>query len=126
MKFVCPESQKRVLLKCGNIASVSAAALAPESAGGLGGSNASGAAEEAAGVERKAVCACAQAAGAAAPTADASARARDNIGAAARRWPAQRAATRAFIMNMNFIFSIMGPNYRPTAAPGCATGHLSL
>src|SRR5208282_6322857 len=33
MKFACPESQKRVLLKCGNIASGSAAA----SSGGLAG-----------------------------------------------------------------------------------------
>src|SRR5208283_1091574 len=36
MKFACPESQNRVPLKCGNIASVSAVA----SLGGLGGSSA--------------------------------------------------------------------------------------
>src|SRR5208282_637167 len=38
MKFACPESQNRVPLKCGNIASGSAVALS--STGGLGGSSA--------------------------------------------------------------------------------------
>src|SRR5580693_146159 len=65
MKFACPESQNRVLLKCGSIASGSAAAsddaLDASSVFGVPG----GADGVAAAVESDAVCACAQVGGAA-------------------------------------------------------------
>src|ERR1035437_10123553 len=61
MKFICPESQNRESLKCGNIASGSR--LGGES----GGSSAFGAAARWAESEAACACACAQQAGTAMP-----------------------------------------------------------
>src|ERR1039458_62482 len=101
MKFVCPESQNRVFLKCGSIASVSALA----SVGGLAGSSASGVA--AAAVWVKAGAACAQDAGAATPSIKASAPDKASPSPEPRRWLAQRFTIKQSIMKMNFTFNIM-------------------
>src|ERR1039458_1530996 len=105
MKFACPDSQKRVLLKCGNIASGSATA----SLGGLDGSSAPGGAEAVVCVESETTCDCAQTAGTAKPStrANTSAQPRAKV-----RHPSASLVIKIkqSIMKMNFNFNIMRTN----------------
>src|SRR5271155_515599 len=103
MKFAWPESQNRVLLKWGNIDSVSAMA----SLGGLGGSLTSGGAGVAVWVEVETVCDCAQPVGAAKPSTKVSARA---TARAEARCPPDRSVVEPSTMKTNFNINIMRSN----------------
>src|SRR5580700_761013 len=102
MKFACPESQNRVSLKCGNIAS----GLAMASLGALTGSSDAGGAGDVACVASEAACDRAQRVGATKPRLIASSKA----GGRAVRCRTGQFVVQWVTMKMNFNFNIIRTN----------------
>src|SRR5271154_476559 len=100
MKFACPESQKRVFLKCGSIDSGSTPALL----GVPPGSSASGDGVPAVWLDVESVWDCARATGSAPPTAKARVM---TSGSGRVRQAAAHARTKPSITKMKFNFNIM-------------------